>query len=67
MERDRIEYRLLIKESLPILALKPDLNGTVRSVPLIVCPDGLFRNDEELYDLGGDTTREGTNEQSGSQ
>ncbi|CAF1264942.1 unnamed protein product [Didymodactylos carnosus] len=54
-ERDRIQYRLLIKESLSILALKPDLNGTVRSVPLIVFPNGLSMNHKKIYDPGGYT------------
>ncbi|CAF1624252.1 unnamed protein product, partial [Didymodactylos carnosus] len=55
IERDRIQYRLLIKESVSILALKSDLNGTVRSMPLIVFPDGLPMNHKKIYDPGGYT------------
>ncbi|CAF1357575.1 unnamed protein product, partial [Didymodactylos carnosus] len=54
VDRDNIEYRLLIKESLFILAFKPNLNGTVRSVPLIVFPNGLSKTSKNDFDPGGD-------------
>ncbi|CAF1132794.1 unnamed protein product, partial [Didymodactylos carnosus] len=42
--RDRNPYCLLLKESLVIQAYKPELNCTTHSVPLIVFPEGLPKN-----------------------
>ncbi|CAF1013156.1 unnamed protein product [Rotaria sordida] len=38
--KDNSVQRLKIKESLAIIALKPDLNVTTRSIPFFVSPDG---------------------------
>ncbi|CAF4608562.1 unnamed protein product, partial [Didymodactylos carnosus] len=40
LAKDSNRYRLKIHESLHIIALKPDLNETVRSVPLVIFPEG---------------------------
>ncbi|CAF1335161.1 unnamed protein product [Didymodactylos carnosus] len=54
MDRDKVEYRLLVKESLLIASFNPDLNRTVRSVPFIVFPDGLSqRKSKRNIDPGG--------------
>jgi 1-acyl-sn-glycerol-3-phosphate acyltransferase len=39
--KDNSQQRLKIKESLAIIALKPDLNATTRSTPLIIFPEGV--------------------------
>ncbi|CAF4398969.1 unnamed protein product, partial [Rotaria sordida] len=38
--KDNFVQRLKIKESLAIIALKPDLNVTTRSAPPFIFPDG---------------------------
>jgi len=43
LAKDSSGLRLRIKESLAILALKPDLNSTTRSTPLIIFPDGIAK------------------------
>ena len=43
LSKDRHPYRLCIRESLAIAELQPSLNGTVRSVPLLVYPEGCPR------------------------
>jgi hypothetical protein len=40
---DQIPHRLLVKESLVILAHQPRLNRTTHSVPLLIYPEGLDR------------------------
>jgi 1-acyl-sn-glycerol-3-phosphate acyltransferase len=42
--RDNKNYQLLVKESLLINKLKPTLNKTTCSVPLIIFPEGLRTN-----------------------
>lgn len=44
LTKDRIDYRLKVRESLFILHHKPSLNKTVCSVPLIIFPEGLQTN-----------------------
>jgi hypothetical protein len=41
---DQHRYRLLVKESLLIRQRNPQLNGTERSLPLYIYPDGLANN-----------------------
>ena len=43
LSKDRHPYRLCVRESLAITELEPSLNGTVRSVPLLVYPEGCPR------------------------
>jgi hypothetical protein len=40
LSKDISSQRLKIKETLAIMALKPDLNATTRSAPLIIFPEG---------------------------
>lgn len=42
--QDKLSYRLLIKESLLIKAYEPELNKTTHSVPLLIYPEGLSRD-----------------------
>ncbi|CAF0726153.1 unnamed protein product [Adineta ricciae] len=44
IDKDPQPYRLLIRESLAIKQLKPTLNRTVNSAPLLVYPEGLMKN-----------------------
>ncbi|CAF1524077.1 unnamed protein product [Rotaria sordida] len=43
ISKDSNSYRLRVRESLHILAIQPELNKTVSSVPLIIHPEGLGR------------------------
>ena len=43
---DICKYKLRMKESVARTALKSDLNTTVRSIPLIVFPEGVTRKKE---------------------
>jgi hypothetical protein len=45
---DPHRYRLLIKESLLIRQKNPILNGTDRSLPLYIYPDGLKKKDNYI-------------------
>ena len=40
LDKDKHPYRLLVKESLCINAISPTLTSTIRSVPLVVYPEG---------------------------
>ncbi|CAF3951738.1 unnamed protein product [Rotaria sp. Silwood1] len=46
---DRHRYRLLIKESILIRQREPKLNGTDRSIPLYIFPDGIPKNANKAY------------------
>ncbi len=43
LSKDISSQRLKIKETLAIMAFKPDLNATIRSAPLIIFPEGALR------------------------
>ena len=43
LSKDRHPYRLCVRESLAIAEFQPSLNVTVRSVPLLVYPEGCPR------------------------
>lgn len=45
---DRHRYRLLIKESILIRQKEPKLNGTDRSIPLYIYPDGVHHSNEHV-------------------
>ncbi|CAF3940416.1 unnamed protein product [Rotaria sp. Silwood1] len=49
---DRHRYRLLIKESILIRQREPKLNGTDRSTPLYIFPDGIPKNTNQSYNPG---------------
>ena len=47
--KDSSQSRLKIKETLAIMALNPDLNGTIQSTPLIIFPEGLKYKNEVKF------------------
>ncbi len=49
-------YRLLVKESLLIRRTNPVLNGTDRSLPLYIYPDGIERKDMKKHNTVTNTT-----------
>jgi hypothetical protein len=53
---DRNLYRLLIKESLLIRQREPKLNGTDRSIPLYIFPDGIPKNTKKTYNQSARTS-----------
>ncbi|CAM2729790.1 unnamed protein product [Rotaria socialis] len=46
LHNEQRKYRLKIKESLLIITRAPQLNGTERSMPLYIYPDGLNTNEQ---------------------
>ena len=52
--KDNSAQRLKIKESLAIIALKPDLNANTHSIPLFVFPDGLKNKKKVKFKLKRD-------------
>jgi hypothetical protein len=53
---DQHRYRLLVKESLLIRQKNPQLNGTERSLPLYIYPDGLANNHMTISTRNNPTT-----------
>jgi hypothetical protein len=53
---DQHRYRLLVKESLLIRQRDPKLNGTERSLPLYIYPDGLTNNQMAISKRNNPTT-----------
>ncbi|CAF4860100.1 unnamed protein product [Rotaria socialis] len=46
LHNEKRKYRLKIKESLLIITRAPQLNGTERSMPLYIYPDGIKNNEQ---------------------
>jgi hypothetical protein len=57
---DHHRYRLLIKESLLIRQRNPKLNGTDRSLPLYIYPDGLEKNETAISKISKSTLNKNT-------
>lgn len=58
---DQHRYRLLIKESLLIRKRQPKLNGTDRSLPLYIYPDGIQEKEKNKLNIATTTSADHIN------